>query len=198
MLQHQAVAPRSPDRNAAEIPKALAVPATIPKVAVKAPAAPDLAVVTKHYAATGAPAAPAEKAEPRRVSARTNKRHAPRRYSPSALSNVTITTVLLSLFFILLLATAAGAQDIIVLPKLGAIAEKILEVAVDFGSAQFSMVLRLVIHDTVHNTGHPCLTNDFARNRFKKKTNYLVPTWIDESSVSTNTLSKRREKRSQF
>ena len=107
--QHLAVAPQSPDRNAAEIPKAMAVPATIPKAAVKAPAAPDLVVVTKHYAAGGAPAAPAEKAEPRRVSVRTNKGHAPRRYSPSASSNVTINTVLLSLFFILLLAAAAGA-----------------------------------------------------------------------------------------
>ena len=58
------------------------------------------------------------------------------------------------------------------------------------------MVLRLVIHDTVHYTGHPCLTIDFERDSFKKESNHLVPTWIDECSVSTNTLSKRREKRS--
>ena len=128
---HQAVAPQSPYRNAAEILKSLAVSATIPKAAVKTLAAPDLAVVTKHYTASGAPTALAEKAEPWRVSARTNKSHALRRYSPTASSNVTITTVLLSLFFNLLLAAAAGAQDVIVLRKPGAIAEKIREVAVD-------------------------------------------------------------------
>ena len=96
----------------------------------------------------------------------------------------------------MLLAAAAGAHDVIVLPKLGAIAEKIGEVAVDLGSAQFPMVLRRVIYDTVHNTGHPCLINNFARNSFKKKTNHLVTTWINERSVSKNTLSKRRKQRS--
>ena len=80
---------------------------------------------------------------------------------------MTITTVLLSLLFLLLLADAAGAHDVIVLPKLGAVAEKIGEVAVDLGSAQFSMVLCLVIHDTVHNTGHSCLTNNLARQLSK-------------------------------
>ena len=101
--QHQAVASRSPDRTAAEIPKELAVPATIPKASVKAPAAPDLAIVTTNYAASGAPAAPAEKTEPLRVSARTNKGHAPRCYSPSEIfkryDNYCIIIVLLYLAF---------------------------------------------------------------------------------------------------
>ena len=109
---------------------------------------------------------------------------------------MTINTVLLSLLFLLLLAAAAGAQDVIVLPKLGVVAVKIGEVAVDLGSAQFPMLLRLVIHDTVHNNGHPCLTNNLVRHSFKKETNHLVPTWIDETSQSTLTLSRHRDKRS--
>ena len=99
----------------------------------------------------------------------------------------------------LFLAAAAGAQDVIVLPKLGAVAEKIEEVAVDLGSAQFSLVLCLVIHDTIqsiHNNGQSCLTNNQARHSFKKETNHLVPTWIEETSQSTITLSRHREKRS--
>ena len=80
--------------------------------------------------------------------------------------------------------------------KIGAIAEKIGEVAVYLGSEQFLMVMRLIIHDTVHNTGHLCSTIDFAGNILNKETKHLVPTWIDKSSVSTNTLSKRREIRS--
>ena len=106
--QHQAIAPQFPNRTEAKIPIALVVPATIPNAAVKAYAAAYLAVVTKHYAASDALASSAEKTEPRRVSVRTNKGHAQRRYSPSASSNVTITTVLFSLFFILLLAVAAS------------------------------------------------------------------------------------------
>ena len=78
--------------------------------------------------------------------------------------------------FLLLLAAAAGAQDVIVLPKLGAVAEKIEEVAVYLGSAQFPMVLLLVIHDTVHNNGHSCLTNSLARHSFEKDANHLLPT----------------------
>ena len=58
------------------------------------------------------------------------------------------------------------------------------------------MVLRLVSHDTVHNNGHPCLTNNKARHTFKTETNHLVPTWIDETSQSTITLSRHRDKRS--
>ena len=58
------------------------------------------------------------------------------------------------------------------------------------------MLLRLVIHDTVHNDGHACLTNNLARHSFKTKTNHLVPMWIDETSQSTITLSRHREKRS--
>ena len=94
-----------------------------------------------------------------------------------------------------MLAAAAGAQDVIVLPKLGAVAEKIGKVGVDLGSAQFPIVLRLVIYDTVHNNEHFCLTNNLARHSFKKETNHLVPTWIDETSQSTITVSRHREKR---
>ena len=109
---------------------------------------------------------------------------------------MTITSVLLSLLFVLFLAAALGAQNVIVLPKIGAVAEKIEEVAVDLGSAQFHMVPRLVIHDTVHNSGHFCLTNNLACHCFKTETNQLVPTWIDETSQSKITLSRHREKRS--
>ena len=82
------------------------------------------------------------------------------------------------------------------MPTLGAVAEKIGEVAVDLSSAQFPMALRLVIHDTIHNNGHRCLTNNLARHSFKKETNHLVPTWIDETNQSTITLSRHRERRS--
>ena len=82
------------------------------------------------------------------------------------------------------------------MPKLGVVAEKISEVAVDLGLAQFPMLLRLVIYDTVHDKGHSCLTNNLARHSFKNKTNHLVPTWIDKTSQSTITLSRHREKRS--
>ena len=58
------------------------------------------------------------------------------------------------------------------------------------------MLLCLVTHDTVHNSGHPCLTNNLARNSFKKETNHLLPTWIDKTSQSTNTLSRHLENRS--
>ena len=61
---------------------------------------------------------------------------------------------------------------------------------------RFPMILRLVIHDKVHNNGHPCLTNNLARHSFKKETNHLVPTWVDETSKSTITLSRHSEKRS--
>ena len=193
--QHQAVAHLTPHRVVAEMPKELAVLAPVPNAAFKAPAAPDLAVVADAKATSDAAAAPANGAVTRRVSACTNKRHAPRRYSPSSSSNVTITTVLLSLLFILLLVAAAGSQDVIVLPKLGAVAEKI-GVDVDLGSTQFPMVLRLVIHDTVHNNGHSCLTSNIARHSFEKESNHLVPTWIEATSPAKSTAPSRREKRS--
>ena len=58
------------------------------------------------------------------------------------------------------------------------------------------MLLRLVIHDTIHNNRHFCLTNNLAHHRFKTKTNHVVPTWIDETNQSTMTLSRHCEKRS--
>ena len=178
--QHRAVVPQSPNRIIAKVPKALPVTSPVRKAAVKVPDAPEQVGAADAKAQRGAAAALTD-ANETRVSTFTNKGKAPRRYSPSSTSNVTITTVLLSLLFLLLLAAAAGAQDVIVLPKIGAVAEKIGKVAVDLGSAQFPMVLRLVIHDTVHNNGHFCLTNNLARLSFKKETYHLVPTWIDET-----------------
>ena len=161
--QHLAVAPLAFHRVVVEMPIASAVSAPVFNVAVKTFAAPDLAVVVDDNATNGTAVALANKAVTCLVSARTNKRHSPRRYSPISSSSVTITTVLLQLFVSILLPTAAGAQDVIVLYILGAVAEKIKEVAVDLGSAQFVIVLRLVIYDIVHNNKHSCLTNDFTR-----------------------------------
>ena len=165
---HLAVVPQSPNRKIAEVPDVLRVKSSVPKAAVKVPVAPEPAAFLDAKAQSGASAARTDEKGFRRVSTRTNKGKAPRRYSPSLTSNVTITTLLLSLLFLLFLAAAAGAQDVIVLPSLGTVAEKIGKVAVDLNSAQFPMVLRLVIHDTVHNNGHPCLTKNLARHSFKK------------------------------
>ena len=181
--KHPAMAPVAPHRIVSEIPKALAVQAPVSKAAVKVPADSDLAVAADAKATSGATAASADANGPRRVSARTNKGQAPRRYSPSSSTNVTITSVLLLLLFLLLLATAADAQDVIVLPKLGAVAGKIGEVAVYLGSAQFPMVLRLLIHDTVHNNGHSCLTSTFACHSFENEKNHLIPSWTEETSA---------------
>ena len=155
----------------------------------QAPAAP----ATAGKSAPEAQAAGENAEAPLRVSARSNKGRPPRRYSPPTSSNlVTIAfTFLLLLFF----ASIAGAQDVIVLPKLGAVAEKVGEVAVDLGSAQFPMVLRLVIHDTVHNHGHTCLTNDYARRSFEKEKTHLVPSWIEEIGTNSVTNTAPRSKR---
>ena len=193
--KHQAVAPLAHHRIVSEIFKAFFIQVPVPKAAFKAPAAPDLAVAADAKATSGAPAVPADANKPRRVSARRNKGQAPLRYSPSSSSNVTITTVLLSLF-LPLLATAAGAQDVIVLPKFGDVDEKIEEVAVNLGSAQFPMVLRLVIHDTVHNNGHSCLTSTFARHNFDKEKNHLIPSWTEETRALSVKTTAQRQKRS--
>ena len=194
--QHRAVVPQSPNRTIAEVPKALPVKSPATKAAVIVSVATVQAAVSDAKAQSGATTASTYAEGFRRVLTRTNKKNFHRRYSHSSTSNVTMTTVLLSLLFLLFLAAATGAQDVIVFPKLGAVVEKIGEVAVDLGSAQFPMLLRLVIHDTVHINGHFCLTNNIARHSFKTETNHLVPTWIDETSQSTITLSRRREKRS--
>ena len=57
------------------------------------------------------------------------------------------------------------------------------------------MLLRLVIHDSVYNNGHLCLTNNLARHSFKKDTNHLVLTWINNTSQSTITVLRNRDKR---
>ena len=123
--QHRAFVFHSPNRIIAEVPKALPVILLASKAAVKIPVAPKPTAVSNAQAQTGATAAPTDVERFRRVSTRTNKEKAPHRYSPSTTSNVTMTTVLLSLFLFLFLAAAVGAQDVIVLPKLGAVAEKI-------------------------------------------------------------------------
>ena len=89
---------------------------------------------------------------------------------------MTITTVLLSLLVLLFLAAAAGAQNVMFLPKLGAVAKKFENVAFDLGSAQFTMLFPLATHDTVHNNGHHCKNNNLARHSFTKETNHLLPT----------------------
>ena len=58
----------------------------------------------------------------------------------------------------------------------------------------FQIILRLVIHDTVHKNGHSCLTKAIARHSFKK--NHLVPSWIKEIVASTVKSTARRDKRS--
>ena len=95
-------------------------------------------------------------------------------------------------------AAIAGAQDVIVLFQLGAVAEKIGEVVVDLSSAKFPMVLRLVIHDTVHNIGHSCLTNIKARHSFANKKNHLIPSWTDETSASRVIATAQRQNVLQF
>ena len=97
---------------------------------------------------------------------------------------------------LLFLAAKAGAQDVIVLFKLGAVAEKIGEVAVNLCSAQFPIILRLVIYDTVHNNGHLCLTNAVTRHSFEKDKNHLVQSLIVEAGASSVKSTARREKQS--
>ena len=162
------MAPQAFYQMIADIPEALAVLAPFPKAAVKDLAAPDLGVVAYAQATNGSAAAGADADRPRRVSARTNKELAVRRFSSSSSSNLTITSILISLLFNLLVAAAATAQDVIVFPKLGAVAEKIGEVAVNLGSAQLPIILHLVIHNTVGNNGHSCFISAFARHSFEK------------------------------
>ena len=186
--QHRAVVTKSPNQIIAQLPEALPVKSPAPKAAFKVTDVLEPAAVLDGKAKSGATAAPTDAEGFRGVLTSTNKKKALRRYSPSSISNVTITTVLLSLLVLLFLAAAAGAQYVIVLPKLGAVAEKVGEVGVDLGSPQFAIVLRLLILDTVHNNGHPFLTNNLARHSFKKKINHLVPTWLDETCQSKITL----------
>ena len=56
------------------------------------------------------------------------------------------------------------------------------------------MVLRLVIHDTVHNNGHTCLVNEYVRHAYKKEETHLIPSWIEErgTSVTSNVTRKKR------
>ena len=158
----------APHRIVAEIPKGLAVSEPVSKAAYKAPAAPDLVVVANNKATSGVATAFSDGEVPRRVSACTNKRHSHRCYCPSSSFNVTIITVVLSLLFLLLLAAVANSQNIIVLPKLGAVSEQIREVSVYLGSSQFPMLLRLVIHDKVHNNWHSIVINIPVRQCFEK------------------------------
>ena len=82
--QHEAVALLAPYRVVAEIPQALAVPAPVPKIAVKAPAAFNLSIVADAKATSGAADACADGNVLRRVSACTTNGQVHRRYNPSS------------------------------------------------------------------------------------------------------------------
>ena len=58
------------------------------------------------------------------------------------------------------------------------------------------MVLRLVIHDTVHNNKHLCLISAFERHSFDKEKNNLIPSWTKETSASSVKTTAQRQKRS--
>ena len=58
------------------------------------------------------------------------------------------------------------------------------------------MVLRLVIHDRVHNNGHSCLTNAVASHSFEKIKNHLILSWIKHTVASSVKRATRKEKRS--
>ena len=58
------------------------------------------------------------------------------------------------------------------------------------------MVLRLVIHDTVHNNDHSCLTTPVARNSFEKEKYHLVPSWIEKPNTISVQTKSHRQKRS--
>lgn len=121
--QHQSFAPMAPIRIVVKIIKTLAVLTFVPKAVAKAPNAPDFAVAIEENATSGVAAALAGADGPRRVCAISNKRQAPCRFIPSFSSSVTITSKLLMLFFLLFLAAATNAQDVIVLPELATVAE---------------------------------------------------------------------------
>ena len=165
-----------------------------PKVAVKVPVSSEPAAVLDAKAISGATAALTDAEGFRRVSTRTNKRSPPLQPEFNYKRHNNYFTIIVVVFACQ--AAAVRAQDVIVLSKLYAVAQKIGKVAVDLGLAQFPMVLRLVIHDTVHHNKHPCLTINLARHSCKKKINHLLPTWIYETSQSTITLSRHRNKRS--
>ena len=152
-----AVAPQAqPEAAAAKVKPNQSQPANgadfIQPIVEQRHAAEAPAVIAKP--AHSVPAADEQAAAPTRVSGGSNKGKPPRRYSPPSSSR--ISTIAFTFLLLLFLAALANAQDVIVLPKHGAVAEKIGEVAVDLGSAQFPMVFHLVIHDTVHNNGHSC------------------------------------------
>ena len=143
------------------------------------------------------PAKPAQKEqrvhEPIRVSTRSNKGQAPRRYSPS--SNL-VTTAFVALLFFCFATTPVSARDVIVLPKLGAVAEKVGEVALDLGAGQFSMILRLGIHDTVNHGGHSCTPNDTFIHYFSRTASHLMPTWLEKDYMPTPLSQARLQTRS--
>ena len=74
--------------------------------------------------ARSVPAADDQAAAPTRVSARSTKGKRPRRYSQPSSSKLSI--IAFTFLLLLFLAVIAGAQDVIVLFKLGAVAEKIV------------------------------------------------------------------------
>ena len=124
------------------------------------------------------------------VSARLNTAQPHCRYNSLSTSNISIIafTFLLLLFY----ATIGGAQDIMVLSQLGAVAEKIGEIAVDLESDKFPMVLRLVIHDKIHNNRHSCLTTTFAGHSFKYETNHLIISWTIQLNLALKLMHNKK------
>ena len=87
---------------------------------------------------------------PIRVLTRSNKGHPSQSYSPT--SNRVKRALILVLFCVAL--NPVEARNVVVLQKLGAVAEKVPEVALDLCAGQFSMVLRLGIDDSVNVESH--------------------------------------------
>ena len=123
-----------------------------------------------------------------RISARKTKGVAPRRFSP------TTNAVLIALTLFYLFALASG-QNVILVQSYGAVAEKCGQVAIDDGTAFFSMVLRLHIsHDETHMS--QCLP-DMHQERFLELDNQLcTPTWMaasNELKVTAYTAIARKQ-----
>lgn len=58
-------------------------------------------------------------------------------------------------------------------PNLKAFAKKVYKVLADFGAANFDIVLRCIVQDTVHNEDHSCLPHHHAMKIFLKDHKYL-------------------------
>ena len=87
------------------------------------------------------------------------------------------------LAMMLALCGGVGAQDVRIFPKLGAVAEKCGNVAVDMGSTHFPMVLRLDLHEI--GFYHRCL-NDELRFALNESFDYeYSPSWLMQYSTGS-------------